>query len=316
MCIIAIKESGIEFPNIETMYNCFDNNPDGAGFMYPRAGKVHIEKGFLTWKAFKARYEKLLKTYTKKTPFIFHFRIGTHGAKTAGMTHPFPIGEIKAKYTDLEVACDFAFAHNGIFNFLPINSKFSDSVIYGRDILAPLYEKFPDTFIDNGAEKIIMATLGWSKLAFMRGDGGIEYFGHWEESKGVHFSNSTFEKYVYTPKVYSYDSHGFLDTATNTYQLCLGDGKEESKLDFSDVAEFGFPGSDKASYNKLIFIRDGDEWGTSDGLFFSGFDFRDDPFPSVARIGESVYQYDDYTDFWDYVGKRLKPITGEDKAKK
>jgi hypothetical protein len=302
MCIIAIKESGVEFPSMETMKQCFQSNPDGAGFMFPRAHKVQIEKGFLTWKDFQARYEKILKTYTKKTPFIFHFRIGTHGAKTAGMTHPFPIGEPKPQYTALSLSCDFAFAHNGIFSFLPVNSKFSDTVIYARDILSPLYEKFPDTFIDNGAEKIITATLGWSKLAFMRGNGSIEYFGAWEDERGIHYSNSTYKPYVQTYKEYGRDYWDnllkFPENSTNGKQEEIGKGK---------IPDY-FTTEEKQYYNSLVFLRAGDLWETNMGYFLNGNDTMDDPFPSVGRIGEAVFQYDDFSDNWQYIGNREKPL--------
>ena len=46
MCVICYKPKGIAFPEERILQNCFDNNPDGAGFMWPENGKVHIRKGF------------------------------------------------------------------------------------------------------------------------------------------------------------------------------------------------------------------------------------------------------------------------------
>ena len=46
MCIIVIKPQNVAFPSKEILKNCFTQNPDGAGFMYPANHKVMIEKGF------------------------------------------------------------------------------------------------------------------------------------------------------------------------------------------------------------------------------------------------------------------------------
>ena len=36
MCIIAIKEKGIDMPNEKILETMFEHNPDGAGFMYAK----------------------------------------------------------------------------------------------------------------------------------------------------------------------------------------------------------------------------------------------------------------------------------------
>lgn len=266
------------------MLNCFTYNSDGAGFMYPRAGKVHIEKGFLTWEEFKTRYEKLQKEFSKATPFVFHFRIGTHGAQSAGMTHPFPIGQKKPDYTLLKNEAECAFVHNGIFSFLPSHKKYSDTVIFGKKIVEPLYADHPDTFIGNSAEEIISSLLGGSKLAFMRADGGIEYFGQWTDFEGCHYSNDSYLERIYT----QYNSESYTD-------LFLQD-------DINGITSW-FYTTEKSLYNKLVFIRPGDVWKIKgEKTEFDGFSFQDDPFPVVARIGNAIYQYDDASDIWDFIG--------------
>lgn len=285
MCIIAIKESGIDFPSIDTMRACFTNNPDGAGFMYPRNHKVIIDKGYMTWDKFEKRYNELLKTFSKKTPFVFHFRIGTHGEKNAGMTHPFPLGQEKPDYTKTKNEADCAFVHNGIFSFLPTHKKYSDTVIYGKKILEPLYTDHPNTFIDNSAEAIILATIGYSKLAFMRTDGGIEYFGQWITENGIHYSNDTYKERKFENWISDY----------------LFDDDKPS----SDSLVSWFYNTEKTYASKLVYIRPGDVWKV-ENLEFDGFSFSDDPFPSIARIGNMVFEYDDANDIWDFVGYKHK----------
>jgi hypothetical protein len=53
MCIIVYKPKGIELPKEDILKNCFDNNADGAGYMYAHKGKVLIHKGFMDWEDFK-----------------------------------------------------------------------------------------------------------------------------------------------------------------------------------------------------------------------------------------------------------------------
>lgn len=61
MCIIAIKpahQKMIDESIIETM---FENNPDGAGYMYAYNNRVHINKGFMTLKELLNSLDKLKK---------------------------------------------------------------------------------------------------------------------------------------------------------------------------------------------------------------------------------------------------------------
>ena len=45
MCI-AIYKPADKILSQETLNECYDSNPDGAGFMYAQDKKLHIEKGF------------------------------------------------------------------------------------------------------------------------------------------------------------------------------------------------------------------------------------------------------------------------------
>jgi len=58
MCIIAIKQAGISMPATKTIENMWHNNPDGAGFMYAKAGSVFIEKGFMKLKSLKVALKR------------------------------------------------------------------------------------------------------------------------------------------------------------------------------------------------------------------------------------------------------------------
>ena len=47
MCIICVSPKRVRQPNVTTIRRMFQNNPDGAGYMFARDGKVTISKGFM-----------------------------------------------------------------------------------------------------------------------------------------------------------------------------------------------------------------------------------------------------------------------------
>ena len=52
MCIIAYKPKGQALPSKETLQMCWNNNEDGAGYMFANDGRVWISKGFATFDKF------------------------------------------------------------------------------------------------------------------------------------------------------------------------------------------------------------------------------------------------------------------------
>ena len=55
MCVILVKERGIELPTKDILESCWKRNPDGAGFMFNDCDKVVIMKGFMTFEEFYLR---------------------------------------------------------------------------------------------------------------------------------------------------------------------------------------------------------------------------------------------------------------------
>jgi hypothetical protein len=48
MCIAVYKRVGVKMPSDKILETCFENNSDGAGYMFAHGGKVNIKKGFMT----------------------------------------------------------------------------------------------------------------------------------------------------------------------------------------------------------------------------------------------------------------------------
>ena len=75
MCVIVEKEKGKAVPENSVLKDCFQANPDGAGFAFARDGRVEIRKGFMTWRKFRKglRAEMIRKSDT----VVYNLPIGT-----------------------------------------------------------------------------------------------------------------------------------------------------------------------------------------------------------------------------------------------
>lgn len=102
MCIIAFIPAASPRPSTETLRTCWTNNPDGAGFMYPHNGQLHVVKGLMTFDDFITAWELI----PSGVMVAVHFRIRSHGAKNADMTHPFYINNDNT----------MALVHNGVLS--------------------------------------------------------------------------------------------------------------------------------------------------------------------------------------------------------
>ena len=128
MCVIAIRPKGVEFDDKcrEWIINCAASNPDGAGVMYSDGEQVHWHKGFMGENAAEKTIEYIEKI-PSENQMVLHYRIGTHGKKDEGTTHPFPLwcGDDAVKET--EGIAPAVLMHNGIISQMPHKSDFSDT---------------------------------------------------------------------------------------------------------------------------------------------------------------------------------------------
>lgn len=180
MCVAIYKPAGIETPSLDTLKQCWDANPDGAGFALRTEGEysIGIHKGYMTWKQFVMAYGKYhLSDFTGD--LLLHFRIATHGGISPGLTHPFSLTKDVKLLKHTNVRTNYALIHNGI---LPIESQEgSDTMEFCRR-LAPFYQNIPSAF------NLIEGMAGNNKIAVMTRD-KVHLFGEWERLNGVYFSN-------------------------------------------------------------------------------------------------------------------------------
>jgi predicted glutamine amidotransferase len=222
MCIIAVKPANVAMIDNQTIENCWYNNDDGAGFMYPAHGGVKIRKGFMTLKALKKALKTLEKEIdTTATPIILHFRIGTSGGNIAANTHPFPVSESLAALQKTQLTTPLAVAHNGIIDIRPRKKDISDTMEYILSQLAPLYQLKKDFYRLEAGKQLIYNAIQ-SKMAFMDAAGRISLIGKFEKNGEYYFSNSSYQTYY---RSYSYwdkwDDYSFIKWSKKGYTARL-----------------------------------------------------------------------------------------------
>jgi predicted glutamine amidotransferase len=220
MCVIAVAPKDVAVPSDAIMKKMFDHNSDGAGFAYTINDKVIVEKGFMTYKEFYnalAGLDKKLKAKNLTTtdiPIMFHFRIGTHGPNSRGLTHPFPFTEKTEFFEALDYKTNVVLAHNGIISTVKPLGGLSDTVQYIKDIVMPLYQHDRYFYDSVHLQELLANTNDSSRFAILDDRGVFTYIGYWvtdESAPGVMFSNlnhNTTYTYSYSPTQYgkySYD---------------------------------------------------------------------------------------------------------------
>lgn len=191
MCIICAKPSGAEMISNETLKNCWENNSDGAGICYSRAGsgKVNILKGFMKYKHL---YRALCElNFGVDDDVIIHFRWATHGLVDRGNCHPFPLSSDINELRCLEGEFPVGITHNGVFNTMPLDEKLSDTqkfismVMMNIDINSEAVQELLSGYCGNS-----------SKLAILKND-GLLLIGNFIKDKGIYYSNTDYKPRVY-----------------------------------------------------------------------------------------------------------------------
>lgn len=195
MCIIVYKPSNTTYPTWNTLKECFNNNPNGAGFMYINNGKVEGHKGFMDFGSFKKAIKKV-KATGYNGALVMHFRITTHGGTKPENTHPFPLTTRDAKLRDLHWKSDVGIAHNGTIPLTYSAKDMSDTMEFIRDYATRLIHNsvyYRDPFTCNMLEE-----LANSRLCILSDDGHVELLGTgWNEHDGCWYSNTSWKPYVY-----------------------------------------------------------------------------------------------------------------------
>lgn len=211
MCIIIAKNAGIPMPSTEILRNCFDNNPDGAGFMLAAKNNVYGFKGLMTFEEFADELARAEKRFGKldKLPVVLHFRITTHGSSVAGNTHPFPLKGGYREMRKTQWCAEQGFAHNGIILQTSCDPdvkkhKVSDTMVFAKKYAAPI-AKYASIASDPALLDMLYK-IADSKLCFLSKKGKIATRGDFIEQDGVLYSNTSFrEDRIASKSVYCYN---------------------------------------------------------------------------------------------------------------
>lgn len=202
MCIIIVKNKGVQAPYKSTLKTCYTNNPDGAGYAYVKDDVVFIKKGFMTFADFYHNFKKDVRT---ETAAILHFRITTQGGVSARLTHPFPLAANMEDLTALNTVADLAIAHNGVIHLTTSNKKDrNDTMEFIADYLTLIVDNKGANLKQEHIKRLIRKLGGASKFAFLRSDGEVVRIGDGRIHKyGLFFSNNSYKKHAYIEKDFS-----------------------------------------------------------------------------------------------------------------
>ena len=282
MCIIACKPIGLEMPNTDTITNMWHANPDGAGIMYNKDGKVQIEKGFMKLDDFLSAVERIGREVDlTNTGVVMHFRITTHGGTRPENTHPFPISDKLPILKKLRLTTTLGMAHNGIISNTPRSKDISDTMEYILSQLAPLSRLCPEFLTNEDARLLVKNGIGSSKLAFLTGDGTIHKIGDFvSDDVGRMYSNHTYESWWSSPKYMNYSvwnsKEGKWETSSYSGRpYALPDAKS-SKYDWPyDDDELDYWTGDLVSQHYLMPISDvyGSFYTDKDGTMYEDMNY-------------------------------------------
>ena len=182
MCIICALPKGTGISEKE-FDQCWDSNPDGGGYAFlDENAKFSIVKS-MELDELKKAFKKDHSKHGEYSPFLLHFRIGTHGTKDETNVHPFYINE------------NVVMAHNGVLS-IPTDSKDgrSDTRTFVEDVL----QKLPRNFYRNYGISFLIDKFasGSNKLAFLNNAGDFMVYnkvaGTTDNNRW--FSNSSFKE--------------------------------------------------------------------------------------------------------------------------
>lgn len=218
MCIILYKPIGAELPNQQILENCFDNNSDGAGFMYRRTdGQIQIEKGFMTLRELVFALSEI-KEDVVHLDLAIHFRWATQGAVNAGNCHPFPVSQNKKDLRATSIAAHAGLVHNGVIGFCSAKGTdvMSDTQLFVKNYVAAL----PAKMFHNPALCGLIEQAAGGKFVLMSRD-ATSKIGTFIADDGIFYSNDTYKKARLTTVSYTsrYDYLWGNDYSTTTKKI-------------------------------------------------------------------------------------------------
>lgn len=220
MCIIAIKQRGVNYPSYKRVKTMCENNSDGFAIVWHVIGQPVRNYRTLSEKKFLKKYNEITSAHKAKDVSLFiHARIKTHGTQKLENCHGW-----------IEDRIGLAFAHNGILS-IKNRDDMTDSETFFRDIFAPVFEIGGW----DAGERAIKACIGTSKFCFMDMYGNLSHYGNYiKGDDGILYSNDSYNERLWKTSTCGYGYRGSSwdkwDRWYDDYKYSKGK-KTESKID-------------------------------------------------------------------------------------
>lgn len=199
MCLIIVKDNGVEMPTRDFLEDVWEVNPDGAGVMWRsgKTGEVSFVKGFMK--------EEDLYLFLDKMDFKFndqvaiHLRWATSGKVDAQTCHPFISSRDKKQRritTDIKTTKTI-FMHNGVIDDLNDKKTVSDTQRFARWYMPEINMK--SLYTSKAVQKMITKFVDDSRLCIMDKRHGMLLTGEWVDGKNGLKLSKVFKKKDKTP---------------------------------------------------------------------------------------------------------------------
>jgi hypothetical protein len=196
-----------KFMSKDTLRQCFKSNPDGAGYMYPSEGKVHIRKGFMDFQSFWNALNRTRAEYGDSIPYVMHFRISTQAGVNKQCCHPYPLSPRMPDLKKLSTSSSIGIAHNGIISLTSDRSvkDYNDTMKFITDYMTLLVKSID--WWKNPNIATALKVLCGSKLAVMGGDSHVELIGDFvlDKDDGCYYSNTSYLSPFFGKPAFCYD---------------------------------------------------------------------------------------------------------------
>ena len=311
MCVIIVKSKNQGLPEKSSLKNCFNRNPDGAGFMYTdNNGKVVIDKGYMTFDKFYKRFEKLCEKYNdfEGKNLVMHMRISTAGGVKPQNTHPFPLTN---KFYDMKKTyskCNVGIVHNGIISATNPSKEqqdkgINDTMLFIKSYVYPIYKNWNKCF---ESEEFLagIRIITNSKFAILDKNDNLHIVGNFTQFDGNYYSNDSYigvqsyNKYFnnfvsnkYLDKYYDdyYDGYydGYYDNYyTEEYYDSKKDNAEELEDEIKILEDTDYISVD-GKHNKYVQVK---ELRTEEDSMFL-YDEGSGILEEISPDGEETYNY-------------------------
>jgi predicted glutamine amidotransferase len=220
MCTIAVifPKGNITEAEIRAMAR---NNPDGQGYAFVNHENKIVIRHFLKVGTLLKKFTADFNLYSKETPFLIHFRIGTHGEKTIENVHPFIVND------------STVMVHNGIIMLpkwaSPDGDPRSDTKLFVDMMLMHMPRNFP---YNEGIMRMIQAFIGnWNKIVFLTNKRDILFVNREQGEEDTlnkrWFSNDGYKEK--TQRYMSYPYASMYDWADEDWVKTIYEGKTPAK---------------------------------------------------------------------------------------